>query len=446
MLNNKIINLCININQTILNTLKKFDQNRNNFLIVINSKNKFQGVISISDIRRAIIKGNSINSKIKNFINKNPLYIKNFNKKNLIKQIYFYNKNKDKNIDPYIIPIINKKNIPINVIDNESLNFNSKLKKNKKTILLIGGAGYIGSMLTEILLKKGYFVTVLDKFIYQSEKNFQNIFKSNKLYTHKGDTRHLNTIYNVVKKNDIIIHLGEMVGDPLCEKNADLTFETNYLASIGIANICKILEVSKFIYISSCSVYGENNSKEFLDERSKINPVSSYAKLKIMCEEAILKNIGNFCNTTIIRLGTVFGNSHRKRYDLVINLFAGLIATSKTIKIFGGNQWRPFIHILDVCNFIIKVIENISKKNGQVFNLVGENTTIKKIGYYIKKKYDAKIITEDNVMDTRNYKVTSKKARKEYNYKPKYTIKYGIEEIIKETKKKKLLIFLKKNI
>jgi nucleoside-diphosphate-sugar epimerase len=446
MINNKIRNLCININQTILNTLKKFDKNRINFLIVINSKNQFQGVISISDIRRALIKGNAITSKIKKIINANPFFIRNSNNRNLSKQIHLYNKNI--NIDPYIIPVINNKNIPVNIIENENSNYYSKIEKNKKKILIIGGAGYVGSMLTELLLKKGFYVSVLDKFIYQSKKNFKDIFKNKKLSIFKGDTRHLNTIFNLVKTNDIIIHLGEMVGDPLCEKNPDLTFETNYLASIGIANICKILEVSKFIYVSSCSVYGESNFDELLNESSDINPVSSYARLKIMCEEAILKNIGNFCNTTIIRLGTVFGNSHRKRYDLVINLFAGLAATHKPIKIFGGNQWRPFIHVLDVCNFINKIIANKSqKKNGEVYNLVGENTTIIKVANYIRKKYGTKILIDNKINDSRNYKVTSKKAIKNFNFKPKYSIKYGINEIIKETRKRKINnIFKKKYI
>ena len=444
MISNNINNFCININQTILNVLKKFDKNRNNFLIVVNSKKKFQGVITISDIRRALIKGNNITSKIKKFINVTPLYLKKSNTRSLIEQINFYKKNI--NIDPYIIPVINDKNIPVNVID--ILNYHSKIKRNKKKILIIGGAGYVGSMLTEHLLKKKFHVSVLDKFIYQSKKDFVDIFKNKNLSIFKGDTRHLNTIFNLVKTHDIIIHLGEMVGDPLCEKNPDLTFETNYLASIGIANICKILEVSKFIYVSSCSVYGESHSDKLLNESSNINPVSAYAKLKIMCEDAIQKNIGNFCNTTIIRLGTVFGNSHRKRYDLVINLFAGLAATDKPIKIFGGNQWRPFIHVKDVCNFINKIIVSKNKKkNGQVFNLVGENTTIVKVGDYIKKKYGTKIIINNKVSDFRNYKVSSKKAMKNFNFKAKYSIKYGINEIINEIKKKKINnIFKKKYI
>jgi nucleoside-diphosphate-sugar epimerase len=438
MINKQIKNLCININKSILDALNKFDKNRNNFLIVVNSKNQFKGIITISDIRRTIIKGNSIESSIKKFINPNPVFYKDNGKKKMLQE--FLLKAKIKNIEPKIIPVVNSKNIPINIIENFDFNNQVPIKKKLKKILIIGGAGYIGSILTDLLLQKGYEVSVLDKFIYQSKKRFLNEIKSKKnLKIFDGDTRHLNVVFNAVKNNDIVVHLGEMVGDPLCAKDPDLTFETNYLASVSIATICKILEISKFIYISSCSVYGESISDSYLNEKSNINPVSSYAKLKIMCEEAISRNIGSFCKPTIIRLGTVFGDSIRKRYDLVINLFSGLAANKKTIKIFGGTQWRPFIHVKDVCNFIDKIIESSNKKvNGQIFNLTKENVTIKEVGEIIKKKYGTNVVVDKNTNDTRNYKVSSLKAKKVLNFMPKFSIRYGINEMIKITKKNKI--------
>ena len=111
-----------------------------------------------------------------------------------------------------------------------------------------------------------------------------------------------------------------MVGDPLCEKRPEKTYTINYLASLSIANICKNLGVEKFIYISSCSVYGSNKDKKPLNESSEINPLSVYAKLKSICEEAIISNSGDFFKPCILRLGTVYGNSFRPRYDLVANL------------------------------------------------------------------------------------------------------------------------------
>ena len=438
MLKKKIKKFSININKKIIDVLKKFDQNRNNFLIVINSRNQFEGVITISDVRRALVKGNNVNQKIKKFINLNPVVLK-FKDYLLIKEKKV--KLNDINIDPFFIPVLNKDNIPVLIINNiENLNKPKKQKRSsKKRVLIIGGAGYIGSVLTGLLLKNGYTINVLDKFIYQSKFEFKNLFKNKKLNVIDGDTRDIKTVFNAVKNNDIVIHLGEMVGDPLCEKEPELTLETNYLASISIANICKTLEISKFVYISSCSVYGANKTNKLLDENSEINPVSSYAKLKIKCEEAILNNIGNFCKPSIIRLGTVFGDSPRRRYDLVVNLFSGLVANNKKIKIFGGEQWRPFIHVFDVSNFIKKIIENTTQnKKGKIYNLIGENIKISNLGKYLIKKYNANVIIEKHLDDKRNYKVTAKKAFKDFNFKPKYTVKRGIEEIILNTKKNKI--------
>ena len=438
MLKKKIKKFSININKKIIDVLKKFDKNRNNFLIVINSKNQFEGVITISDVRRALVKGNNVNQKIKKFININPVVLK-FRDYLLIKEKK--KKLNDINIDPFFIPVLNKDNIPVMILNNlENLNKPKKQKRlSKKSVLIIGGAGYIGSVLTGLLLKNDYTINVLDKFIYQSKFKFTNLFKNKKLNVIDGDTRDIKTVFNAVKNNDIVIHLGEMVGDPLCEKEPELTLETNYLASISIANICKTLEISKFVYISSCSVYGANKTNRLLDENSEINPVSSYAKLKIKCEEAILNNIGNFCKTSIIRLGTVFGDSPRKRYDLVVNLFSGLVANNKKIKIFGGEQWRPFIHVSDVSNFIKRIIENTTQnKKGEIYNLIGENIKIYNLGKYLIKKYNANVMIEKRLDDKRNYKVTAQKAYKTFNFKPKYTVKKGIEEIILNTKKNKI--------
>ena len=125
-----------------------------------------------------------------------------------------------------------------------------------------------------------------------------------------------------------------------------------------------------------------------MTENSKINPLSTYAKLKDLCEKSIIKNLGNNCQPCIIRLGTVYGNSMRPRYDLVINLFSGLIANNKKITINGGDQWRPFIHVEDVSRAITTILKSKqSKVNGQVFNIVGENFKIKDIGNIINKNF-----------------------------------------------------------
>ena len=217
----------------------------------------------------------------------------------------------------------------------------------------------------------------------------------------------------------MVVHLAEMLY-PLCEQKPDKTFEINFLASISIANICKNLEISKFIYFQVV-VYGENKDDKLLTENSKINPLSTYAKLKDLCEKSIIKNLGNNCQPCIIRLGTVYGNSMRPRYDLVINLFSGLIANNKKITINGGDQWRPFIHVEDVSRAITTILKSKqSKVNGQVFNIVGENFKIKDIGNIINKKFPkAEIKYEKKSKDLRDYKVSAKKVEKTLSFKAK---------------------------
>ena len=429
----------VKLGSKIKSVLFLFQKNRSNFAVVLDKNKNFLGVLTISDIKKALISGNTINSKIDKFVNKNPAFIKG--ELNQIKISNLINTKKFINAEPPLIPLVNKDNKLIKIINKEYLKiYDLKKTKKQQSVLLIGGAGYIGTVLTKNLIRLGYNVSIFDKFIYLNKSEIKKNIKSKKLKLIKGDTRNISQIFSAIKECDMVVHLAEMVGDPLCEQKPDKTFEINFLASISIANICKNLEISKFIYLSSCSVYGENKDDKLLTENSKINPLSTYAKLKDLCEKSIIKNLGNNCQPCIIRLGTVYGNSMRPRYDLVINLFSGLIANNKKITINGGDQWRPFIHVEDVSRAITTILKSKqSKVNGQVFNIVGENFKIKDIGNIINKKFPkAEIKYEKKSKDLRDYKVSAKKAEKTLSFKAKKRIKDEIAQMIKETKKKKI--------
>ena len=346
-------------------------------------------------------------------------------------------------IRPPLIPIVNKKNIPYRIVNKNNLELKSLNKKEikyKPRILLLGGAGYIGSILAKKLLKLGYTVTIFDKFIYMSKHSLKKLIKNKNLELIQGDSRNISQIFSVVKRNDIVVHLAELVGDPLCEKQPSKTYEINFLASMAISNICKNLSVSKLIYISSCSVYGTNKKNDLLTEKSKILPISVYAKLKALIEKTIIRNMDEYCRPCILRLGTVFGSSIRPRYDLVINLFSGLVANNKTLTIQGGNQWRPFIHVEDVSDAIIKIIKlDKEKTNGQIFNLASFNCKILEIGKTIKRNFpDVKIKLNEVAKDKRDYRVSSLKAQKAIKFKPKFSLEMGIKEMVKFTKKNKI--------
>ena len=437
-------------NSKIIDVLNVFQKNKLNICCVIDKNQNFIGTVTMSDIKKAYLKKATSNHKITNYFNKKPLIIQESINENSISSIL--SSSKFFNIDPPLIPIIDKNKKLVNLIDknelfNYSSNFLSKDLSNSKKILIFGGAGYIGSVLVKHLIKMKYEVIIFDKFIYTSKKSFQNYFKNDNLKIIKGDTQDITKVFNAIRKSDIVIHLAEMVGDTLCEIKPKKTYAINYLASITISNICKNLGINKFIYVSSCSVYGSNDN--LTNENSNINPLSIYAKLKALSEKAIIRNFDKHCQPVILRLGTVYGSSFRPRYDLVINLFSGLLANKKQITIAGGNQWRPFIHVDDVARAIIKVMNlDFKKINNKIFNIVGENIQIKDIGKLIKRiDPKANIKFSKNITDNRNYKSSNKRALNVLKFKTKFKIQDGVNQVVKYTKKNKIKnIFSKKYI
>ena len=286
-------------------------------------------------------------------------------------------------------------------------------------ILVVGGAGYVGGVIVDLLLKKkNYKVTVFDNLLYEDSfrKNCNFIF---------GDIRDKNFYQKNLNNYDVIIWLAALVGDGACAINPDLTDEINYQT---LRRLCKVYN-KRIVFISTCSVYGAQDG--ILSETSSVNPLSHYASSKLKCEN-LLKNK----NSIIFRLGTLFGvsdNYSRIRMDLVVNTLSAKAFFEKKMSVFGGNQYRPLLHVKDVARAIEIAIR--SKKRG-IFNLSYKNMKIIDIAKEIKKYFkNTKIIkTQIKFQDARNYKVTNLKARKDLKFKAKYNLKYGIEEL------KKLLI------
>ena len=447
--NFKISGYEIKSTDKILKALKIFNKININLAIVVNNKKEFLGIVTSADIRRGFLKGFTVNSSILKIYNSKPLFIKgNINEDKISNTI---SSKKFSQIDPPFIPLINEDGKAYDLIKKDQIyNYPKKNKSIPKIlpkILVIGGAGYIGSVLIKKLIQKNFKVILFDKFVYNEINFFKKKYKDTNLKIINGDSQNINKIFNAVKESDAVIHLAELVGDPLCEKRPSKTYSINYLASITIGNICKNLGIDKFIYVSSCSVYGAN--KNITNEKSTINPLSIYAKLKALCEKNLIRNLGETIRPCILRLGTVYGASDRPRYDLVINLFSGLVANKKSITINGGKQWRPFIHVKDVADAIIKII-NYDKKlvNGQIMNLVSENVQISKIGQIIKSIYPrVKIKYENSTSDHRDYRASNKKAKKIIKFRPNYKIVDGIKEVIDQTKRNKIKnIFNKKYI
>ena len=204
-----------------------------------------------------------------------------------------------------------------------------------------------------------------------------------------------------------------------------------------------MLNISKFIYTSSCSVYGANkNLNKVLDEKSMLNPISHYARIKTMSEKALFSQSNYFFSPTILRLATVCGPSLRNRFDLVVNTFARNAFFAEEINVHGGNQWRPNVHVDDVAKAIIRIIEApLEKVEKQIFNIcnTSQNFTINDLAKKTKSVFPkCKVKMTNRVGDRRDYKVSSKKIKDAINFKATKTV----DDVLKEFKK----IFEKKRI
>ncbi len=294
----------------------------------------------------------------------------------------------------------------------------------KKTVLITGGAGFLGTILAEKLLQKEYNVKILDNFTY-GEEAIRTLEKNVHFEAVKGDVRHIEDIVNSLRNVDIVVHLAGVVGDPACSISPTSTITQNSLSTLLIARICKYVHINRFIFASSCSVYGF--SEGIVDENSPTNPLSLYAKDKLLSEKVLLEMKDESFSPVILRFGTLYGYSHRPRFDLVANLFVAKALKNETITVQGEDNIRPFVHVSDVANAIQLAIEApLSDITGQIFNVVSENLTIGQVALIVKESVGNTTIThEAGINDKRNYCVNGDKIKR-IGFHPKIMMAQGI--------------------
>ncbi len=298
-----------------------------------------------------------------------------------------------------------------------------------ETVLVTGGAGYLGYHVVSKLLSKGYKVRILDNLSF-GDNALKSLKKKYKFDFVKGDIRDLKTVLKSLDGADAIIHLAGIVGDPASKIDTIESTEINYLSTKLIVDAASHFQINKFIFASTCSVYGASDNS-LLNESSKINPVSLYAETKLKSENIILKSLSKQVTPTIFRTGTLFGLSQRMRFDLVINLFVGQALTEHKISIEGGEQWRPFIHVEDAANAYLLALEKQKSKSQGIFNLGGNNLNhqLKDIANFISHEIPETKINLSKITDRRNYRVSFNKIKKSFGFETERTISYAISEI-----------------
>ena len=305
-----------------------------------------------------------------------------------------------------------------------------------KKIFITGGAGYIGSKLVPKLLESGYEVTVLDLMIYG-----ENVLDDHKkLKKIKGDIRNKNLLEKIIPGHDAVLHLACISNDPSFELNPSLGKSINYDAFEPLVKVSVESKVNRFIYASSSSVYGIKKEKN-ITEDMKLEPLTDYSKFKVECEKILNSyNSDNFTTTTI-RPSTVCGYAKRQRLDLVVNILTNHAFHNKEIKVFGGDQLRPNVHINDMVDSYLAVLDAPSKKiNGEVFNVGFKNQSVNELANDVKEVIgsDVKIIHTKSD-DNRSYHVSSEKIRDVLNFNTKYTVKDAVSDLKNAFEKKSLI-------
>tara|TARA_B110000858_G_C17751399_1_gene449865 strand:+ start:397 stop:1386 length:990 start_codon:yes stop_codon:yes gene_type:complete len=302
-----------------------------------------------------------------------------------------------------------------------------------KKILLIGGEGYIGRVITSYFLKLGYKVTSIDNYIYGINNYAKEISHTNYTFINTGMSN-IQIIKKYIIEADNIVLLGGLVGDPITKKYPELSNEINNTSVKNIIDICMQVEKIKFIFISTCSNYGLIPEDIKADEDYRLEPLSLYAKSKVSAENHIMsyKN-KTLAIPTILRFATAFGLSERMRFDLTVNQFVKELKQNEELIVFDENTWRPYCHVVDFARAIEAVINSdINIINFEIFNCGSDknNYTKKMIVDEVHRHINkGKVIYRKNDGDPRNYRVNFQKIKSQLFFETKYSIGDGIVEI-----------------
>jgi len=435
----EIKDLFVAENGSIKEAMRVIDKGGLNVAMVVDDSGVLKGVVTDGNIRTALREGADINSPVSEIMYLDPVSMKEGeSKEKVLEKIRSRGFPKFYSIKMPVVDDLGRvKNIAISFVGSGKLHFlnEEEEKGDVKKVLVVGGAGYLGSILCRKLLGSGYKVRALDSLMFGEEAT-REMNENENFELIRGDMRNIITLTKSLEGVDAVILLAAIVGDPAGMNQPADTIETNYLGTMALAQACKYHQINRFIFASTCSVYGTGS--EILDEESDLSPISLYARSKIEAEKGILTLVDENFSPTILRMGTLHGLSERMRFDLVINKFAMLGSTGQDISIWGGEQWRPFLHIEDAAEAYKKCLEApMEKVRGQVFNVGSddENYQIRGLGPLVKEMLPwAKVnFSEGEVTggkeDKRDYRVSFKKIETLLGFRSKYGVKKSILDI-----------------
>lgn len=298
-----------------------------------------------------------------------------------------------------------------------------------RRVLLTGGAGYVGSALVPKLLEAGHEVTNLDLYVF-GEDVLASVASHPGLREVKGDIRDRELVRRQLQGQEAVVHLACISNDPCFELDPELGKSINYDATVALLQEARQAGVKRFIYASTSSVYGVK-SEEQVTEDLPLEPLTDYSKYKGLCEKACLKAGDDDFIVTVVRPATVCGCSARQRFDVIVNILANHAYNTGKIRVFGGAQYRPNIHIEDMAELYVLLLSLPGEKLQKgVYNAGYENRSVEDLATMVREVMGKEVVLERvPTQDPRSYRVNSDKLRKELGFVPKRTIRQAVEEL-----------------
>jgi nucleoside-diphosphate-sugar epimerase len=299
-------------------------------------------------------------------------------------------------------------------------------------VLVIGGAGYIGSTLTRMLLARGDQVTVLDLLLFGSQ-SLDSVCDNPNFRLIEGDLRDERLLADLMPGHDAVVLLAAIVGEPACNRDPENAVDTNLNGARRVLAAAQAASVPRFVFASTCSNYGVSEGDECVDETAALKPLSTYAQTKVQAEQEILAAASDAFCPTILRFSTAFGVSDRMRFDLLVSDFTLAAVRDKKVVVYGEQFWRPFVHIQDISESIIQVLNaDADIVRGEVYNVGSNAANVQKqeLAEMVQRQVEGtalEFVKLNN--DPRSYRVDFSKIERQLGFRANWSVDDGIAEV-----------------
>jgi nucleoside-diphosphate-sugar epimerase len=307
-----------------------------------------------------------------------------------------------------------------------------------RRVLVPGGAGYIGSVLTPTLLAAGYRVRVLDSLLYGNTGTLAGVLEDEGFEFAHGDVRSSEDVRSAMEGVTDVVLLAALVGDPVCKKNPDLASQTNLDGARNVIGAAADAGVDRVVFASTCSNYGLREDDTPATEEDELHPLSLYAETKVEMERELLGADGLSFSPTVLRVATAYGTSPRMRFDLTVSEFTRTLTLGQELEVYDADTWRPYCHVADISAAAIRVLEaDADAVRGEVFNVGGEESNHTKrsivtaaIEALERRGEKGSVVWAEGGADARNYRVSFDKIRGSLGFEPRHTVPGSIDRLV----------------